>query len=129
PQLPWLFGKGFTLVNVNSLPVKSGDAAAAFTSWRAFRELLQASQAVEDGLTVLENLAAAIAAADAVQRNTVLPTAFELPDKQHVADACAANLLNLQLADLKDPHKLLQLFALLNVSRMLGASPTVLERF
>jgi hypothetical protein len=129
PQLPWLFGKSFTLVNVDSLPVKSGDAGAAFTSWRAFRELLQAAQAVEDGLTVLENLAAAIAAADAVQRNTVLATAFELPDKENVADACAANLLNLQLADLKDPHKLLQLFALLNVSRMLGASPTVLERF
>ena len=128
-QLPWLFGKSYTLIDVNSLPVRSSGAAASFTAWRAVRELLQAAQAVEDGFTVLDDLAAAIAAADAGQRDTVLATAFELADKQYVADACAANLLTLQLADLKDPHKLLQLFALLNLSRTLGASPAVLERF
>lgn len=129
PRLPWLFGRTFTLIDVNRLPAKLGDAPASFTGWRAFRELLQAAQAVEDGLAVLDRLGAAIAATDVAQRNQVLKGAFELPDEQYVADASAADLLNLQWADLKDPHRLLQLFTLLNLSRTLGAAPALLKRF
>ena len=129
PQLPWLFGRTFTLIDVNRLPAKAGDAPASFTGWRAFRELLQVAQAVEAGFILLDRLGAAIAATDAAQRNQVLKSAFELPDEQSVADACAADLLNLQWADLKDPHRLLQLFALLNLSRMMGTAPAQLKRF
>ena len=128
PQLPWLFGRTFTLVDVNRLPTQVGDAPASFTGWRALRELLQAAQAVEDGFVVLDQLGAAIAATDAAQRNRVLTTAFELTDEQSVADACAADLLDLQWADIKEPHRLLQLFALLNLSRMLGTPPAQLKR-
>jgi hypothetical protein len=128
PQLPWLFGRTFTLADVNRWPAKVGDAPASFTGWRAFRELLQAAQAVEDGFVVLDQLGAAIAATDAAQRNRVLTAAFELSDEQSVADACAADLLDLQWADMKEPHRLLQLFALLNLSRMLGTPPAQLKR-
>lgn len=129
PQLPWLFGRTFTLVDVNQLPAKVGDAPLSFTGWRAFRELLQAGQAIEAGFTILDQLGAAIAATDAVQRNQVLKNAFELADEQSVADACAADLLNLQWADLKDPHRLLQLFSLLNLSRLMGTAPAQLKHF
>jgi hypothetical protein len=128
-QLPWLFGKTFTLVDVNQLPAKAGDAPAAFSGWRAFRELLQAAQATENGQVVLEQLGAAVAATDAAERNRVLKEAFELAADQDVADACAADLLNLQWADLKEPRRLLQLFALLNLSRTLGTAPASLKRF
>ena len=129
PQLAWLFGTTFTVVDVNDLPAKTGDASASFVEWRALRELLQAARAIEDGLVVLGQLGAAIAAADTAQRDQVLKAAFELPDEQYVSDACAADLLNLQWADLKEPHRLLQLFALLNLSRMLGTAPAPLKRF
>ena len=128
-HLSWLFGGTFTLLDVNRLPAKAGDAPGTFTAWRAFRELVQAAQSTVDGLTVLGRLNAAIAASDTAQRNSILRTAFELPDEQHVADACAADMLNLGWVELKQPGRLLQLFALLNLSTMLGAAPSLLKRF
>ena len=105
-------------------PADAGGRCAGIVHRLArFAELLQAAQAVEDGFVVLDQLGAAIAATDAAQRNRVLTTAFELTDEQSVADACAADLLDLQWADIKEPHRLLQLFALLNLSRMLGTPP------
>lgn len=127
----WLTSSVFDVLDLDQLPMSEQTGTDRFEGWRELMLLFRLRDALLGGQQAMRPLVHILrtppAPADELKQVLAQMISPENPQLADVENACAPNLLNMAAHDYQSPHRLLELAALIQVLRQMGASADIVQ--